>query len=203
MLKKVLVFAVLAALAVAARPSMAASPDEAERFVQTLADGAIATAADKALSQDERDARFRRLFVSGFDLPEIGRFVVGRAWAAAAPEERDEFLRLFEDVSVMTWSRRFRDYRGERLKVAAAAASDGVWVVESSVARSGGQDIPVTWRLKETEGGLKVVDISVEGVSLAITHRSDYAAAIRSGGGKLEALLSVLRQKIEQMRAAG
>ncbi len=85
----------------------AEGPDEAQRFVGALAHRAISTVADPQLSRSERDERFRNLFVTAVDLPEIGRFVLSRYWRNATADEQQEFLRLFEDITVLNLGEAF------------------------------------------------------------------------------------------------
>lgn len=178
---------------------------DAEKFVQGLAGQAISTVADRQIPDSERAARFRKLFVSHFDIPEIGRFVLSRFWRQATPEQQQEFLKLFEDISVLTWSRRFKEYNGEMLE-ATSSAKDGDrgWLVESHIVRNQGPPIPIQWRLRQGDDvAFRVVDIIVDGVSMAITHRSDYAAAMQANGGKVESLLATMHSKLETLRAEG
>jgi len=180
----------------------AASADEARSFVQDLAQTAITTVADKKLADDARNERFRQLFVSAFDLPEVGRFVLSRYWRGATPAQQADFLKLFEDTTVLVWSRRFKDYDGERLQTL-GANRDGAtgWVVESQILRQRGQPIPVQWRLDQSaDGALHITDIVPEGVSMALTQRQDYGAAMQSNGGNVDALLASMRAKIVQLR---
>ena len=51
----------------------------------------------KGASQPERVARFRELLREDFDVPGIGRFVLGRYWNTATEEQRTEYLKLFEN----------------------------------------------------------------------------------------------------------
>lgn len=188
--------------ALGARPARADAAAEAGQFIQELADTAIATAAARNLSDGERIDRFRRLFVSAFDLPEISRFVLGRYWRGATPEQQQRFLDLFKEITVLTWSRRFQDYGGETLDVT-KVAKDGEqgMFVESRINRAtGGQPIPVTWRLRRRDGRFQIVDIIVEGVSMAITHRSEYTSAVRGNGGNLDGLLTAMANKIDVLR---
>jgi phospholipid transport system substrate-binding protein len=191
----------------AALPGMlrAQSQDDAQRFIETLAQRAIATVADRQLPHDERAERFRKLFVSAFDIPEIGRFVLSRHWRSATAEQQREFLTLFENIIVLTWAKRFRDYSGEQLNTL-AAAEDGNrgWMVDSRIVRPQGPPLPVQWRLRQGEDGtFRVVDVIIEGASMAITHRSDLTAAMQANGGRMEGLLSTMRTKLDQLRAAG
>jgi phospholipid transport system substrate-binding protein len=183
----------------------AQTAQDAEKFIQNLAQTAISTVAEKSLSQNERDDRFRRLFVSSFDLPQIARFVLARYWRQATPDQQRDFLKEFEDFNVLTWARRFQDYNGEKLDTRGATKEgDRGWLVDSQILRNQGPPIPVQWRLRQgDDGNLRIVDIIVEGVSMAITNRSDYNAALQSNGGNISALLSTMRAKIDQLRTAG
>jgi phospholipid transport system substrate-binding protein len=187
------------------RLALAQSGDDAQKFVSGLAQQAITTVANRQLSQPERDDRFRKLFVSSFDIPEIGKFVLSRFWRTTSPEQQQEFISLFEDITVLTWSKRFQDYNGESLEpLGVAKDGDKGWLVDSRILRNQGPPIPVQWRIKEADAGsFRVVDIVVEGVSMAITLRSDYAAALQGNGGRIDGLLAIMRTKIDQLRAAG
>lgn len=203
MLSRRNLLAVLAALPVvaAAGPSRAAAVADPRAFIQNLADTAMNTVAVGGLSDAERAERIRGLFVKTFDLNEIGKFVLGRYWRAATPAQQQEFLRLFEDIQVYTWTLRFRDYSGETLEIV-GVTPDGErgTLVESRIQRNRQPPIAVQWRLRQQEDGPKVVDIVVEGVSMAITHRSDYTSALQGQGGRVDGLLDIMRRKVTQLQ---
>jgi phospholipid transport system substrate-binding protein len=198
-------FAFLIALSLGVAPGHAQTDDGAQKFIGALAQRAITTVADRQLPLVEREEQFRKLFVSSFDIPEIGRFVLSRYWRVATPDQQQEFLALFEDTTVVTWAKRFQDYNGQSLEtVGATKDGDHGWVVDSHILRNQGPVIPVQWRLRESgDGSFRVVDIVVEGVSMAITQRSDYASAMQANGGKIDGLLSIMRTKLDQLKAAG
>ena len=205
MLKQTIAFFALAlCLALPARAQQH-TPEEAGAFIQGLAQQAISTVAQRDLSDNERNDRFRRLFVASFDLPEISRFVLARYWRAATPDQQQDFIKLFQEMQVLNWAQRFKSYNGESL-VVTGSAKDGErnFIVDSQLNRPSAPPMPVQWKVDQAEDGkLKVTDIVVEGVSMAITNRSDYNSLLQGNGGKIEALLSALKTKIDQMRAAG
>jgi len=180
------------------------TPDDAKAFIENLAHQAITTVAQRDLPDSERNDRFRRLFVASFDLPQISQFVLARYWRTATPEQQQEFIKQFQEMQVLNWAQRFKDYKGENLSVNASAKDgDKGFVVESQLNHPPAQPLPVQWKVHQTEDGqLKVTDIVVEGVSMAITQRSDYNSMLQGNGGKVDALLTALRTKVDQMRAA-
>lgn len=197
-------FAVSLSLLAAVVPARADTNADARAFIQRLADTAMNTVAVKGLSDDERARRFRTLFVDTFDLPEIGKLVLGRYWRVATPEQQQEFLHLFEEIQVYTWTKRFKDYSGETLDILNVALEGETDVlVDSRIKRERLDPINVAWRVRKSGEGFKVLDIKVEGASMAFTHRSEYASVIQGAGGQVEGLLAAMRKKVAQMQGEG
>lgn len=178
------------------RPAAAAVP-EAGHFIAGLADQAIAGLADQSLTAEQRIQRFRTLLTTDFDMPAIARFVLGRYWRVATPQERDEYVKLFEEYVVQIYASRFQDYNGEKLKVDSAWRDDDGAVVTTSIVRQSGPPVKVDWKLRGSAPAFKIVDVMVEGVSMSVTQRDDFAAAIQAHGGRVAGLIDMLRQKIQ------
>ncbi len=189
-------------LGLALNPIAAAEADP-KAFVAQLAGKAMETMTAKGIPDSERSQRFRTQFTTDVDLPEIGKFVLGRHWRAATPEQQQEFIKSFEDIVVLTWATRFKDYGGDLRHVVTNAMPDGERgiVVESMVERDHQTPINLQWRLKKGEPDLRVVDLVVEGASMAITYRNEYSAVIQANGGKIDGLLGAMRTKIAEMQS--
>lgn len=191
------VLAAIMVVGMSAGAAFADSVDAAKGFIQKLGDEAVGTIAATQQDEDERLRQFRGLLNENFDVPGIGRFVLGRYWRVATPEQRDEYLKLFEESIIRTYARRFSDYSGETVAVDKARRDgDDFILVDSLIQRPTGGPVAVTWRLLEQGKGFKIVDVVVEGVSMSVTQRSDFASVIQSGGGNIEALLKVMRERL-------
>lgn len=181
--------------------SRADTKQEARIFIEKLADTAMNAVAVKDIDDAERNRRFRNLFVNTFDLPEIGKLVLGRYWRVATPAQQQDFLKLFEEIQVQTWSKRFKDYSGETLDIIAINPDGEVGlIVDSLIRRSRLDPIAVSWVLRKGDSDFKVLDIKVEGASMALTHRSEYTSVIQASGGQVEGLLAAMRKKLGQMQ---
>lgn len=171
---------------------------DAGSFVTTLAQDAIDQLAAPNLSEGERDTRFRKLFSDGFDVPLIARFVLGRYWRQATEAERAEYLRLFDELVVQTYARRFNEFNTARLRVLSVSRpnedNDVIVAVEGLVASK--PPVRLDVRVRQGSSAYKVIDISIEGVSMAVTQRDEFSSVIQRGGGKVEALLASLRGKV-------
>jgi len=177
--------------AIAAAQSVAAGEASPAAFVQELGNDALKELTGPAVLQSERDARFRQLLLDRFDMAAISKFVLGRYWRSASEAQRAEFQDLFVDFIVNSYSERFSEYLGEGVKVTGAnAEDDGTTLVRSKIDMPSAEDVRLDWRLRAADGKFVIVDIIVEGVSMDVTQRSQFASIIQDRGvnGLIEAL---------------
>ncbi|MCZ6734504.1 MAG: ABC transporter substrate-binding protein, partial [Planctomycetota bacterium] len=66
--------------------------------------------------------------------------------------------------------------------------------------RAEGEPVQLDWRLLRRGDTWRIVDVVVEGMSMALSQRSEFKAVIRGSGGRVEALLEKLREKTRQGR---
>ena len=190
--------AILPVLAGAGRPASAAS--EAGAFLASMTDRAIAQLTDESLPLSERKARFRVLFRESFDVPAVGRFVLGRYWRKATPETREAFLIVFEEIMIQRFAPKFAGYAETRFEISRVRALDrpGHFVIRSRISPHRGEAIEIDWRVRERDGHFKILDVIGEGISMALTLRSEYASAIKDSGGRVEGLIDRLRAQVER-----
>ncbi len=171
--------------------------DKAKLFVSKIADQGIGIIGDNSTSEKTRKKQFRDLLHNNFDMKTIARFALGRYWKTTSKAEKKEYLKLFEEMIINVYTRRFSDYQGQQLNITTArnvGKSDAI--VSSVIVPESGPKIDVDWRVRKKKNGqFKVIDIMVEGVSMSLTQRSDFASVIQRGGGKTEVLLAHLRPK--------
>jgi phospholipid transport system substrate-binding protein len=185
-------------LAIAAGPA-AAAPDttdaKATAFMNEMWNHALELLNKKAPAA-ERQARFRELFHNDFDSPGIARFVLGRYWRTASPEEQKEFLKLFEDYVVYVYTARLSDFEGEQFKINSARPDQDTVLVSTDVITPGApQPLRVDWRLVNDDGAYKITDVIVDGVSMLVTQRSEFASVIQRHGGQVQGLIELMREK--------
>lgn len=173
----------------------AASPEEG--FIQGLGAKALSTLADKAVTKEQANATFKQMLNDNFDLPAIGRFVLGRYWNVATPAEQQEYLQLFNRMVEKIYLDRFGLYSGETFNVTGVRpdAQGTDKIVLSQVVRPQGPPVNVEWRVRSAGSSFKVVDVIVEGVSMSVTQRAEFGSVIQRGGGTVESLLVMLRER--------
>jgi phospholipid transport system substrate-binding protein len=174
--------------------------EDAIKLVEGLGQRAVQALSDKSLSLDEKRSRFSKLVNNNFDMRLIGRFVLGKHWRKASDEEREEFLSLFNKYIIATYQKRIGEYSGENLNIVKARPlNEKEFVVNSEIIRPAGPAIRLDWRLRNDKNKeLKIIDIMVENVSMALTHRDEFSSVISQNGGKVEGLLKKLRSHIDE-----
>lgn len=169
--------------------------DGVKNFIKSVARRGINFLSNPDLSEWQRKREFEKLLKSSFDIKTIGRFALGRYWRMASTKQQKEYISLFEKMLVDVYSRRFNDYKGQNVKIIdVLEKSNTDMIVNSEVIPDKGPKFRVSWRVRFRNGKYKIIDIIVEGVSMALTHRSDFSAVIQRGGGKVDVLLDHLRQ---------
>ena len=170
---------------------------QAEAFIADLADTAIGFLSDDKLSTNSKEDHFATLLSNRFDMRSIGRFAMGRYWRTATKAQQQEYLTLFNDMIVKVYSRRFSDYQGQAIEVTSSRPEGRRDILVASIIKQdNGPNISLDWRLRAgKDGKLKVIDVIVEGVSMALTQRSDFASVIQRGGGDVNILISHLDKK--------
>ena len=191
--------ALLPVRAVAAARATAA----AEEVVQRLVDRLWQVLAEQGVGAlDEQD--LLAVLEEGTDLTLLGRLVLGRYWRDANPRQRTMYLQLFRRYMVQTFVQRLRQYAGNEAGqpgpafqvVASRPVGNSDILVQSRVLPSGGQPLRVDWRLRERPDGPVVIDLIIEGISLLVTQRSEFAAVLERTG--VDGLLTELNARVTQ-----
>src|SRR5215467_2418839 len=208
MLRRFLLASVAGLSATAALPNI---PDAAAADPSAFVDDLDAQLQHliRDTSPDQRFVRFRQLFRADFDVPGIARFVLGPYWRLASPAQQQEFLALFENYIVQAFSGRLSQYAesgdaprvtGSRLDPEGAVVSSQINLANGGGPRAGGHGptvlpIRVDWHLTAQNGSYKINDVVVDGISMAVTQRSEFTSAIERQGGQVQALLATLHQQ--------
>ena len=169
----------------------------AQSFIDNMAGRAIEFLGNSSMSQTAKKQQFEKLLRESFDMDTIGRFALGRYWKTATDAQKREYMSLFRRMIVEVYSGRFSDYKGQKFETRGSRPEgEKDTLVTSFIIPGDGPEIQVDWRVRHKDGRYRIVDVIVEGVSMSVTQRSDFAAVIQRGGGDIGVLLSHLRAKM-------
>ena len=200
---KVLAFLGAAALAFSAWAQQLA-PNE---LVQKITDEILAAIkSDKQLAAGDKQKAMKlaeEKVLPYVDFEQATRLAVGRAWREATPEQKKRLVSEFRNMLVRTYSNAISTYEGQTLKVLPARGKQDPeeTVVRTQFIRAGGQPLPIDFTMHQKEGTWKVYDITVEGVSLVMTYRSEFDAIVKQKG--IDGLIQALANKNIPAAAVG
>ena len=174
--------------------------DHATKVVRGLA-------ADIWSSRDDiADADDRKRFLAGAiaartNVDLLGRLALGRHWRSLDPADRSEYRRLFSEVVIGDLAGRLGSLLYEldgpldqHFAITNSAVSGKKDVlVRSKVIAVDGRPLAVDWRLRDLENGLAIIDLVVEGISLLVSQRSEFASVIERS--QIDGLIEALRHR--------
>jgi phospholipid transport system substrate-binding protein len=186
-------FLLMSVASLAAPPIV--NPADAVAFMNQVWDRAVEV-LNKKSDPAFRQERFRQLFHADFDSAGIARFVLGRYWRDASEEEQKDFVKLFEDYVVFVYTARLSNFGGQDFKIRGSRSDgDGVVVLTDVFSPGGSSPLKIDWRLVSDNGAYKINDVIVEGVSMLVTQRSEFASIVQRNGGQVRGLLAMMREK--------
>lgn len=164
-------------------PSLAKAAD-AGSLIRNVTDEAITILNSTEHNSPERKAGLETLFQSAMDIPFVGRFVVGRYWRSMNEEEKSAYMDAFEEYVLSVYAGRLNEYDGESIRIVGSRKVDQAdTIVASQLVQQNRQPVSVEWRVRQTgDDEAKVIDVSVEGVSMALTQRQEFSSILQREG---------------------
>jgi phospholipid transport system substrate-binding protein len=119
------------------------------------------------------------------DLAEMSRNVLSpQKWSAATPAQRAQFTHEFTTTVIRTYASALTSYDDQTVKFyPVRGGSQGMKTLEvnGQIISSSHDPINVSYRLVHVAGGWKLYDMSVEGVDMLESFRSQFADLLASG----------------------
>lgn len=185
-------------LCVAATPAFADSQG-AKGYINGLGNQVIEV-LNQYKDANKRVRELKKVFAGEIDTNWVGRFVLGKYWRQATPEQRTKFVTLYKDYLILNYVPHFKNYAGETFTVTNVRADgDNEYLVQTQILRSNGQPpIKVDYRVRQKgDNHFQIFDIIAEGVSVITTHRSEFSTVIANQG--LEPFIEKLQVRVAKV----
>jgi phospholipid transport system substrate-binding protein len=170
----------------AATPTIAAAQpaDPAASRIDAYNQAVIAVMKDgPKLGMKGRTARFQTIIGTYYASPMMTQIVVGATWSTMSQADRDAAIAAMARHSAVSLASNFDRFGGEKFTVVPESKQRGVdRLVSSSIAPAGGSPTTLIYRMRQTGGQWKIIDVISSGVSQLTLQRSDLAQAVASGG---------------------
>ena len=170
-----------------------------EELVQGITDEVMAALkSDAKLAAGDKDKVLKlaeQKVLPHVDFEEATRLALSRAWSQASAEQKRKLVSEFRAMLLRTYTNAIGSYAGTqaRLVPSRSKAHGGDATVRYQFSRSGGRPVQVAYEMRRTDRGWKIYDISVEGMSLVLTYRTEFDGIIKQEG--IEGMIQRLVQK--------
>jgi phospholipid transport system substrate-binding protein len=130
-----------------------------------------------------------------FDFSGMTDLALGRYKDEVSADQRPEIINEFRMLLVRTYSSALLEYTDQVVVFLPmeGVEADGKVTVRTEIDQAGGFPIPINYSLHLGDDGWKVIDISVDEVSLVTNYRSSFARAIKKDG--VDGLIKTLRDR--------
>jgi phospholipid transport system substrate-binding protein len=165
-------------------------------FVQETVDEA-SEALNKRLSKEEKMEQLKIIAKKTVDIKGIGNYSLGAYRKDLSDQQKDEYFDIFEQYFLISFSSRLAKYTDPKIRVDSQKKLNDKYTMVSStlLATSEKPEIKIDWRVvtKNPDNPL-IIDVIIEGVSLAKVQREEFNSIIHSNDGDINALFATLRE---------
>ena len=168
-------------------------------FVQETADEAT-EALNKRLSKEEKMEKLKIIAKKTVDVKGIGNYSLGAYRKTISDQQKDEYFEIFEQYFLKSFASRLAEYTDPKIRVDSQKKLNDKYTMVSStlLATSEKAEIKIDWRVvtKNPDNPL-IIDVIIEGVSLAKVQREEFNSIIQSNDGNINVLFKTLREFVE------
>ena len=184
----------------ASRVDAPSSAQSAANYVELLGSRAITVSTSNAkVGADQRHERLKTLIRESFDLELIGRFVLGRFWREATTAQRTDFQELYAHHLVSSYARQLDAYEAETLTVISSRDVSKKDVLVETEINSASGPVKAGWRVRSADNSRKIVDVEIDGISMALSHRQEFGSVANRAG--VDGLIKIMKVSLNKQTA--
>jgi len=181
------------AFAVASTAVFAAAAGPRETMRETI-DRVLLVLNDPALDTEQRLSSIEQIAYERFDMRTMSRLVLGRAWKKFSTEQRDEYIAEFKEYLANNYGNRINRYDQETVEIIGIRDEPrGDATVKTRIVGGEFEDARVDYRMRHKDGPWRVIDVTIEGISMVSNFRDQFKEVLSRGGP--DHLIEKLREK--------
>lgn len=201
--RRTLVATSLALTGAAAAPQ-AASADTplllAQSFITQTGKRVIAI-LKAAGSSSQKTAALYALVRQVVAIDQVGLAALGTYQSNITPSQRTAYLALFHRAVYFRLTKAvamITDPSSIRFRITATKPHHAATIVETAIHDANQPPAVVGWRIATIAGTPRIIDVSIQGISMLKTVRASYTSVITDHAGNIEGLIAALRRQVHQ-----
>ncbi len=176
------------------------SAPSARAVIDAVLRDVLAILRDPAVTRTDKLTRIRQVADQHIDFETFARLCLGRYWRDLSDAQRAEYVKEFENHMSATHGRVFDEYVDEDVMIIGERQEQRgdctiqTKIVASEKAAGGRRELAkVDYRLRQKDSRWKIIDVTIDGVSMAANFRAEFQDIMAKGG--IERLLKLLKEK--------
>ena len=173
---------------------------EPKDFVQQTVDKA-AKALDQNLTKDLKISKLEIIALKTVDIKGIGFYSLGKYRKNISERKKEEYLEIFTKYFLKTFASRLAQYSDPKIIVNSQKKLNEKYTMVNStlVATDNKPEVKIDWRVvtKDPDNPL-IIDLIIEGVSLAKVQKQEFYSIIQSNDGDINALFKSLNEFVKK-----
>ena len=175
-------------------------PLEPEEFVQSVVNQA-SLILTKNFTKEQKIEKLKSIAEETVDIRGIGYYSLGSHRKNLSDDKKKEYLSIFKEYFLISFSSRLAEYTDPKIRVDSQKKLNEKYTMVSSVllATEEKPEVSIEWRIvtKNPDKPL-IIDVVIEGVSLAKVQKEEFNSIIQSNNGDINALLTSLKEFINK-----
>ena len=163
-------------------------------FVQQTVDEA-AVALGQNITKELKIVKLKTIANKSVDIEGIALYSIGKRRNDLTDSQKEEYLEIFRKYFLKSFSSRLAQYSDPKIKVKSEKYLNKKYTMVSSVliATEDKPEVKIDWRVvtKDPDNPL-IIDVIIEGVSLAKVQKEEFNAIIQNNDGDINALFKNL-----------
>ena len=131
------------------------------------------------------------------DIRGVGFYSLGSARKNLDESQKKEYLILFENYFLKSFSSRLSEYTNPKIEVQGKELLNKNYTIVKSIliATSERPEVKIDWRVyTKNQNNPLIRDLIIEGLSLARTQKEEFASILNSNDGNIKALFNTLEK---------
>jgi len=163
----------------------------ADKVLDVLRDPKLKAPSAKEIKKE----KLRVIYVTMFDEVELSRRSLGNNWNKLNNDQRQEFVKLFEQVLEKAYADKILAYTDEKIEFTKESMISSNQAEVRTKVITASREVPITYRVISKDGVWRVYDVVIENVSLVQNYRTQFNDILAKNSP--EQLLEILRKKVK------
>lgn len=174
----------------------AGSANACSEFSNSMIKKVVMVFHDKNKNEVQKKQQLSSIFQEAVDTDWIGKFVLGKFWKETNSTQQNEYLADYKTYVTSVYVSKFKNEDGlsvDDINIASITpGKDSEYIAKTIIKSKDDDDLHVDYLLAENNGKCRVHDITIEGISLLTSERSEFSALASKSG--VDGVISTLKK---------